>query len=454
MKLRKFNAATALGSLTATVALLAGLSSAHAQAPGAGSYPGSILIPGTNTSFKVGGYVKGDYVYDFGQQQPRDGGISSPGGLALDNDNGTPGTKPGGGHSIHGTSQISAAESRFNIETRTPTGYGELKTYIEGDFTDPNGLTHSKTLQLETNSTGFRLRYAYGTLGPWLVGQYNSVFRDSNSEPETLDFGGEQVAGATRQPQFRYTYDAGNGLLFAVAAENPQVQWFDATNLGSTTITTLSTGQGNKIPDFTGAVTYNAPWGHVAGRAVLRDLYDHNGCGSFNASCSGGTSSVGTQAALNTFGWGLGVSGDVKTFGKDDFTFQINGGDGIGRYLQNYANVAEFVVGSTVPGTTNLIHSISGVGGMLSYQHWWTDTLRSTASGSYVKIFVSDAFAPAFAGLSPGARQTVTSGLNDTLWISHVNLIWSPVPQVDTGIEFIYSHRRVVDGQTGTGTRV
>src|SRR5579859_3184722 len=65
MKIRKLNAATALGSLTASVALLAGMQGAHAQgAPGAGSFPGSFLVPGTQTSFKVGGYVKFDYTYD------------------------------------------------------------------------------------------------------------------------------------------------------------------------------------------------------------------------------------------------------------------------------------------------------------------------------------------------------------------------------------------------------
>ena len=69
MKIRKLKTATALGSLTASVALLAGMPGAYAQgAPGAGSFPGSFLVPGTQTSFKVGGYVKFDYTYDFSAQ--------------------------------------------------------------------------------------------------------------------------------------------------------------------------------------------------------------------------------------------------------------------------------------------------------------------------------------------------------------------------------------------------
>ncbi|HLJ21929.1 MAG TPA: hypothetical protein VKU84_17110, partial [Stellaceae bacterium] len=66
MKIRKLHAATALGSLTASIALLTGISGAHAQgAPGAGSFPGSFLIPGTQTSFAVNGWASTIYAYDF-----------------------------------------------------------------------------------------------------------------------------------------------------------------------------------------------------------------------------------------------------------------------------------------------------------------------------------------------------------------------------------------------------
>ena len=76
-KVSKFNAAVALGSLTAAVALFAGAPAASAQqlpgtdtseagqaAPGGGSFPGSFLVPGTNTSLKIGGFAKWDAIYD------------------------------------------------------------------------------------------------------------------------------------------------------------------------------------------------------------------------------------------------------------------------------------------------------------------------------------------------------------------------------------------------------
>ena len=122
----------------------------------------------SQTSFKVGGYVKFDYTYDFSAQQGIVGG-AGPFAVSFDSGgyhtffNGSEhfvGIDADAGHHIHGNSQMTASESRFNIETRTPTAYGELKTFIEGDFTNPNGLTNSSSFKVNSNSSGFRLRQA------------------------------------------------------------------------------------------------------------------------------------------------------------------------------------------------------------------------------------------------------------------------------------------------------
>src|SRR6185312_6289675 len=68
-KSRKLSAVTALGSLTAAVALLAGSPASAQTAPGGGSFPGSFLVPGTNTSIKIGGFAKVVGIYDIGGRQ-------------------------------------------------------------------------------------------------------------------------------------------------------------------------------------------------------------------------------------------------------------------------------------------------------------------------------------------------------------------------------------------------
>ncbi|MCP4321284.1 MAG: hypothetical protein GY787_05440, partial [Alteromonadales bacterium] len=63
---------------------------------------------------------------------------------------------------------------------------------------------------------------------------------------------------------------------------------------------------------------------------------------------------------------GFGVSGRVKTVGKDDFRFQVHGGN-VGRYVGVTASTD--IVGEEVEETTSV---------MVAYRHFWTDTLRSS----------------------------------------------------------------------------
>src|ERR1700743_1360432 len=142
--------AIALGSLTAAVALLAGLGTAAAKigtgqagppaaaptaGPGAGSFPQSFLIPGTNTSLSLYGKVQLGIHDNIGSQHTSE---TTPGPTS-----GNPGLNslllegPGasGGtsfnqefRSIHGGLRNSAALPDFAFETRTPSVLGESTT--------------------------------------------------------------------------------------------------------------------------------------------------------------------------------------------------------------------------------------------------------------------------------------------------------------------------------------
>lgn len=443
MKRISFRAAL-LGSAALLPALAA--APAMAQAPGGGSFPGSILIPGTNTSMKVGGYAKFDYWYDFGPAQlsfPGSGAAAAA--IPLDT---APLTTPAAnvqpitGHNIHGVGRFYAGESRFNFETRTPTAYGEFKTFIEGDFEEPSGVTPGKTVQTNSDSLGFRIRYAYGTLGPFALGQMNPLFRDNASIAETLDFGGSVEPGPLRQPAIRYTFDAGNGLQIAGSAENPQTGIAYGGNAAGTvggvaytvggTQTTFNAGLGDKVPDFVGAIIWNQPWGHLNFRAVARDLYWHDG----------------NTFSTDSFGWGLAFSGDFKPgWGKDDITWNIAGGDGIGRYSNDGGLIVADTILNPLTGQLNNVKIWEAQAG---YQHWWTDTLRSTVEGAYMRIVnPTGGFVPLVAGVqAPGLAAQ-----NHDIIITHANLIWSPVPQINIGLEYMWERRDVENGQQGTLNR-
>src|SRR5690348_11917592 len=107
-----------------------------------GSFPRSFLIPGTDTSIRVGGFIDLTGLYFLqGANTPIPGTMSSNSGQN-GNLNSVPlsgGFVPGLGnvaqspnHSRgNGVFSWSPQQSRINIETRTPTAWGEARTFFE-----------------------------------------------------------------------------------------------------------------------------------------------------------------------------------------------------------------------------------------------------------------------------------------------------------------------------------
>jgi len=139
-------------------------------------------------------------------------------------------------------------------------------------------------------------------------------------------------------------------------------------------------------------------------------------------------SALARQIQANThakdFGYGLSLGVKINTFGKDQLFAQANGGTGIGRYLLDGVGS-----GAAFNGTT-LLNSQTAFGGFAAYQHWWTETLRSTV----------------IYGADPFDNNTAVVGLTNNRSIRgvHANIFWSPVPGSNVGLEFIHG-RRVTD---------
>ena len=459
-----------------------------------GSFPRSFLIPGTDTSIRVGGFV--DETIDYWLQGGPPNGTPTTTVGVTGNLEGTalsvsgaavPGFPTKGGlvpvqvGTSRGNSIFSESprESRVNFETRTPTAWGETRTFIEFDFAGGNNFSTNGATHV-SDSLIPRLRYAYGTLGGFLAGQANSNFADPDANPETLDFGGPAgEAGIVRVPQVRYTYAGPWGSAFSASAEAPETdvltpggQVQTDTNLSQNAVSnsvgsastngcvangvitgaspaTETAGFTNTstcavtsnitkspAPDLTFASYWSQPWGHVDFRGVVRDLEINDG----------------RYVSQQFLGYGGGVSGDVKPgwFGwaKDDFLWQFTVGNGIGRYLSasSDAGLATNMLGATacptptatctgVSAASNiLINPIFGAGGTVGYQHFWLPNLRSTLTyGLAVWNVSSQLVGPLESTVANRQLQTV-----------HFNLIWSPVAFIDTGVEYFWGQRKVV----------
>ena len=484
-------------------ALTLGFKAAPGVPVGGGSFPRSFLIPGTDTSLRVGGFVNVtilDFLNGGGNVEGSNYGSNS-------GQNGTLPALPLAGGFVpglgfvnpnavaraptrnNGVLEFSPQQSRLDVETRTPTSWGEARTFFAFDWAGCDSFSCQTLAQGGGNSLVPRLRFAYGTLGGFLAGQALSNFSDADADTESMEFGGSiGSTGGQRIPQVRYTYPGPYGSAFSVSAENPWttvitpggIQSTDLNLSGAGTFNTPTqqtvpaicngvactgtnaTGQTGttagtigtttalmnptvaKAPNLTFASYWAQPWGHVdfAGLARFYQIAD------------------GTHISQKFAGVGGHIAGDMHPgwwgYNKDDFLFSFVVGDAIGNYasggLATFYPLASNFTNATacthpIPGkctgqfaASNIlvspIFSFSTNGG---YQHWWTPNLRSTIAAGYANQNVSSQL------IGPSQAESV----NKILWNTFVNLVWNPVAFITTGVEYMYGQRRVVANLSG-----
>jgi len=451
-----------------------------ASAPAtAGSFPRSILIPGTDTSLKVYGQISEVLDYWMSGGNPNGSPQSTTVG-----DNGQVQSAPLNNAGItkarsNGIFQQSPRESKLGFETRTPTPLGEMRTVMEFDWAGSTTFAPGGTGPAAVSDNLVpRIKYAYGTLGGFLAGQATSNFSDPDANAETLDFGGNVgEPGHVRVAQLRYTMPVPFGGSFSVAAVTPEnnigtgagVEGSDAgvvpTVTTTCTIAALATatvcttalvtsGQlpvniaKSTAPDFTAAWYLPQPWGHLDVSTVIRPGLDVTDGKFFARDFIGYGGHFGMDFKPGWFGWV-----------KDDFTAHFTVGEAIGGYLNSSTNFAlatnygaAGAYGSFGGPATALAASAILVkptfewGSEVGYQHWWADNLRSNINAGFNSHTI-----PGGAVVNPsnvvGVAQS--GAMNKTLKTVHANLIWNPVSSVDVGIEYMFGERTTVNNGHG-----
>ena len=166
------------------------------RADDGGSFPRSFLIPGTDTSIRVGGEIRDDARCTCSTAATRTRRRTSTNAGATGQPtpsrcNSDPVGRRRTTASAHNCLNMSPQQSKLSVETRTPTAWGEARTFIEFDCAGATTRAASTNPMSRSRTTCMpRLRYAYGTLGPLLFGQANSNFTDPDASVESLDFGG------------------------------------------------------------------------------------------------------------------------------------------------------------------------------------------------------------------------------------------------------------------------
>ena len=476
-----------------------------------GSFPRSFLIPGTDTSLRIGGFANGSVLWYIKGAAPG-GQLDGQGSFNTTFTDGQGGTGNLGSIPLNnsisrnrgsGTTFISPKQSRFLVDARTPTAWGQAKAYIEWDFAYNNTNVIQSNAQGVASSWLTRLRKAYGTLGGLEAGQDTGIMHDPDADPELVDFGGEATSnGRARAPQVKYTYAGPYGTVFVGGIEQnvPRLNGpFGQNDIDTNQIPTISacsvtanntTGTpadtaclGNAAffsalqttwPELIGTARINQPWGHVQIGGVVRTdrLNDNQGLDR------------------RYVGYAGTISGDVHPFsgapgalGKDDLGYKFMAGtESAGQIANGVGLVTNFGAPIFVPGV-GLVNPLSGpfsaawnardtgqslpataiVNGInvrhaydllvktqspntysaaVWYQHWWTENMRSTLEISGI-----------WNAMNTNILCLGTSACNQTnnklLSITHANLFWSPVAFIDFGFEYAWGHRVTVNNFKG-----
>jgi hypothetical protein len=354
---------------------------------------GFFRLGDSQTLMRLGGYAKLDVIHDF--KLPGDPDLFITSALPLQP------VPPANSTSLH------IRQSRFNMEIRRPTSIGDLRVLYENDF-------------FGSSPTNFHLRHLYGQLRNVLVGWTDTTFMDADSLPDTLDFEGPGSIVFISQPQFRYTWPLTKANSLAFGVEKP-ISDVNITNPARPNVAVTPT---TPIPDFVIRYRYETEKGHLQAATVLRSV----------GGSASSTETEGIYATKHVFGWGENISGAVKTFTRDSFLFQGAYGNGMGRYFEDLTGL-----GADAAVNNGKLVATPAFGTFGAYQHYWTDTLRSSAIYGYLILQREQSQDPAFFH-----QSRYSAG----------NLIWNPAGNLHIGLEYIYGRLISKDDIHGYGSRL
>lgn len=430
---------------------------------GAGFY----YIPGTETCIKLGGYTQLDVNFNGGNyDQPPWG---SPAGVA------------NSGVDAQGRSgdlYTTRARNQFNIDTRTATEYGVVRTFWSSNFEFSSGASFNASTGNLTVDYGF-VQFAGFTLGkavssfqtPW--GAYGA-----NNNTSYLLGGYDNATGIT---QIAYTWQFGNGVSAQLGVEDSRIidrgtilNASTATSLGGFATTGAAAGLygnawtnsygGNAAPDIAANIKVDqAAFTLQFSGALHQDHALYYGATEPTGHPSdkfGGAASVGLQLKNLPTGPGDKLSLD-GTWERGAVKYLISGVTGTATgggmnftnygapvFAGSYQSLAAVTAADGVysAGTIS-IQQTSGYGFRGAYVHNWSPAWETDLFGSYTAIRYgttgkaafcgSVAAGAALAGVAFGNGYTCNPDFN--IWQVGTRTAWTPVQNLTFSAEAMYT---------------
>jgi Porin subfamily len=434
---------------------------------------GFFYIPGTDTCIKIGGWVRAEYA--LGETGNSHAQFYSGGG--------------GRNNRIDSTDSRFRARTVISLDVRTQTEYGTVRAYNRFGFTASStdtsggvlyterafiqiaGFTFGKT-QSYFDFVGGAVCYGCGYgghlsqfgAGGTLVAAYSATLGNGFTATIALEDGTQRRTGI-----WDASNDAQNTLVVG-AVPGIILQGPDAGTLGGAAIGDYAA---HSVPDIVGSLRVDQAWGSAQISAAAHQL---RGGWYGNNSTGAGANGTPFAAPSDTFGFAVDAGvivnlpwakGDrfyvegAYTEGAPSYVGWSNGVQGgypsTGFQRFNGRNVAAAWAFDSIFG--NLASTGGAVGHQLTtswtigagIEHYWTPALRSSAFGNYnattyngtaKTLFCSSPQSPirTLGGVAPtGAVAFAGCNPDFNVWNVGSRTIWNPVPNLDVGLEVMYT---------------
>jgi hypothetical protein len=432
---------------------------------------GFFYIPGTDTCIKIGGWVRAEYaIGETGNSHAQF--IAGAGGR---------------------NNRIDSSDSRFrartvlSLDVRTQTEYGTVRAYNRFGFTNSTNDTSTGVLYTER---------AFIQIAGFTFGKTQSYFDFvGGAVCYGCGYGGHlSQTGAGGTIVFAYSATLGNGLTATLALEDgtirrvgvwdasndatnalaiggnpgPIVQGPDAGTLGGAPVGDYAA---HSVPDIVGSLRVDQAWGSAqisaAAHQIRGNWYGHNFTGA-------GANGTPFQAPADTFGFAVdaGVMVNLPWAKGDRFYVEGAYSEGAVSYVGwtggvqgGYSHFGRFNGGNVAAAWAfdSIFGNLAATGGATGHQlttawtigagieHYWTPALRSSVYGNYTAttyngtartLFCASPQSPirTAAGVAPtGAAALAGCNPDFNVWNVGTRTIWNPVPNLDVGLEVMYT---------------
>jgi hypothetical protein len=366
----------------------------------------------TNT-FDIYGFAMGDVIEDSKRVDPAWEDAFRPSKIGVNGDFGS-----------NGQSSVSVKQSRFGVMGSLPTGEDGSPINFKFEF-DFFGVG------VDEGQTTIRLRHFYGQWKQLLAGQTHSLFMDIDVFPNVIDYWGPSGMVFFRLPQVRWTPLQTDSEEFAMALEKP-LNDIDPGNIRL--VEEFADGEiqnDEKLPDFTIHYRTEGALGHLQVAGMLRRVgYDYR------------ANSDEPWRNGAELGWGIDLSGALKTGEKDKLLLSIVHGRGIASYMNDggmdLAPTALYLptVGNPTPVLSAEAVPLTGV--MAYYDLYWNNMFSTSLGYSFTQV------------QNTNFQEAVAFHKGQ---YASVNLLASPTKQILIGGELMWGRRTNNNGDTGNDVR-